>query len=185
MNTNFVVHTLDSAPEQSRPALLGLKQAVGLIPNLAATMAGSPPLIEAFVGALGSFGRGSFTAGQRQVLLLTNAVANRCAWAVAFHSTAARREGVEGAEIEAIRAGRLPAESSLAALSRLTRALIDKRGHLDPSDLDAFTAAGFAAEQALEVVAGLACSTMANYAGNFTRPPLDAPFAPQAWSAPV
>jgi hypothetical protein len=33
----------------------------------------------------------------------------------------------------------------------------------------------------LEVIAGLAISTMANYAGNITKPALEAPFVAQRW----
>jgi AhpD family alkylhydroperoxidase len=179
---NYRVHTIESAPEASRPSLQGLQQAVGLVPNLAATMAESPTLVNGFVGALVNFQKGSFTGAQRQAILLTNAVVNRCAWAVAFHSTAARKEGVDPGDIQAIREGRLPGDRKLAALSTLARTLVEKRGHLDDRDLDAFGDAGFTPEQVLEVIAGLAASVMANYAGNITRPPLEEPFRAQAWT---
>ncbi|HVR20957.1 MAG TPA: carboxymuconolactone decarboxylase family protein [Polyangiaceae bacterium] len=178
---HYAIHTLDTAPEKSRPSLAALKQNFGLIPNLAATMAESPTLVNGFVGALANFMGGSFNGAERQVLLLTNAVTNRCAWAVAFHSTAALKEGVAEAEVEAIRDARLPKERRLAALSALTRNLIEKRGHLDEKALADFTGAGFAPAQVLEVIAGLAASVMANYAGNITKPPLEAPFEAQAW----
>jgi len=181
--TTYAIHTIESAPEKSKPALQGLKQALGIIPNLAATMAGSPPLIGSFVGAFGNFAGGTFTGGQRQVLLLSNAVANGCAWAVAFHSTMALKEGVAAEDVRAVRERRLPGDARLAALSALTRALIEQRGRVDARELEAFVAAGFGPEQVLEVIAGLAVSVMANYAGNVTDPPLEAPFQAQAWQS--
>jgi AhpD family alkylhydroperoxidase len=181
--TTYPLHTIETAPEGAQESLAGLQQAFGLIPNLAATMAGSPPLLNSFVAAFGQFAGGTFTGGERQVLLLSNAVANGCEWAVAFHSTLALKEGIEPPAVEAVRRSELPAEPRLAALSALTRALIDKRGHLDDTDAKAFTAAGFDDDQVLEVVTGVAISTMANYVGNFARPPLEAPFQPQAWDA--
>ena len=177
----YRIHTLESAPEKSRPALQGLKQAVGLIPNLAATMAESPTLINGFVGAFGNFHGGSFSGQQKQVLLLTNAVANNCAWAVAFHSTLALKEGVDADDVAAIRERRLPKNAGLAALSGFTRALIDKRGHVDERDISTFTDAGFGQDQVLEVIAGLAVSVLANYAGNITNPVLEEPFKAQNW----
>jgi AhpD family alkylhydroperoxidase len=182
MNT-YPLHTIETAPEGAKQSLAGLQQAFGLVPNLAATMANSPQLLNSFVAAFGQFAGGTFTGGERQVLLLSNAVANRCEWAVAFHSTLALKEGVEPPAVDAIRQRELPAEPRLAALSALTRALIDKRGHLDEADAKAFTAAGFNDGQLLEAVTGVAISTMANYAGNIARPPLEAPFQPQAWDA--
>jgi len=180
--SDYKVYTIETAPEKSKPALQGLKQNVGLVPNLAATMAGSPVLINGFDGAFGNFHGGSFTGAERQVLLLTNAVANRSAWAVAFHSTMALKEGVDPADVQALRERRVPKNARLAALSELTRQLIEKRGHLGEADLSAFREAGFDRDQVLEVIAGLAVSVMANYAGSITHPPLDAPFQAQAWN---
>ena len=177
----YRIHDLDSAPEGSRPTLHKLKEAFGLIPNLAATMAESPVLLAGFVGAFGNFHGGTFTAAQRQALLLTNAVANTCPWAVAFHSTLALKEGVAAEDVRAIRERKLPRDPRLAALSAFTRALIDKRGHVEASDLATLTAAGFGANQVLEVIAGLAVSVMANYAGNITNPVVEDPFKPQIW----
>jgi len=37
--STYPIHTADTAPDGSKEALLGLRQAFGLIPNLAATMA--------------------------------------------------------------------------------------------------------------------------------------------------
>jgi hypothetical protein len=42
--------------------------------------------------------------------------------------------------------------------------------------------AGFRKDLALEVIAIVAASTIANYAGSVTRIPLEAPFEPRAWS---
>jgi alkylhydroperoxidase family enzyme len=181
----YRIHTLESAPEKSRAPLTCLREQFGFVPNLAATMAESPVLIDGFVGALVNFVTGTFTGGQRQILLLTNAVTNRSSWAVAFHSTMAAREGISHQDIQAIRDGELPGDVALAALSGLTRALIEKRGHLDENDLGAFTRAGFAPHQVFEVIAGLASSVMANYAGNIAPPALEDRFAAWAWSAPI
>lgn len=76
-------------------------------------------------------------------------------------------------------------EPKLAALSRFTRALIEKRGRVDADELGAFSEAGFKRDQVLELIAGLAVSVMANYAGNITHPDLESRFAAQAWRATV
>jgi AhpD family alkylhydroperoxidase len=180
--TNYPIHTIDSAPDGAKQALHGLQQALGLVPNLAATMANSPPLVNSFVAAFGQFGGAGLTGGERQVLLLSNAVANSCSWAVAFHSTLALKEGVGPDDVDAIRQRRPPSDPRLAALSTVTRQLIEQRGHLDDSDLEAFMAAGFDEVRLLDVITGVAISTMANYTGNVAQPPLEQPFAAQAWS---
>lgn len=179
----FRTHTIDSAPEASRAALQTLQKNFGLVPNLVATMAESPTLINGFVGALVNFLNGTFNGAERQILLLTNAVTNRSPWAVAFHSTAALREGVDAEAVQSIRDGRAVADMRINALSTLSRKSIENRGQLSDADLEAFARAGFSPAQALEVFAGVAVSAMANYAGNITHPRLEAPFKAQEWQA--
>ena len=126
---------------------------------------------------------GTFDEAAIQVLLLTNAVTNRSAWAVAFHTMLALKEGVAAADVAAIRAGALPGATRHAALSRLARTLIEQRGRVDDAELDRFCSAGFAPAQALEVVGVVAASTITNYAAGMIRPPLEAAFQAHAWAA--
>ena len=139
---HFPVHTIDSAPEGSKPAMRDLQAAFGMIPNIAGAMATSPVLINSLVGLFGRVHGGSFTEAQIQTVLLTNAVTNACAWAVAFHTTLALEAGVDPTGVEAIRAGRSPSDSKHGALSTLARTMIEKRGLIDdqaPAAAPAFT----------------------------------------------
>ena len=124
---------------------------------------------------------GSFTEAQVQTVLLTDAVTNACTWAVAFHTAQALKEGIGPADVQAIREGRLPRDGKLAALSALARTMIEKRGRLDDQEVDQFIAAGFGKDHALEVVAIVAASTITNYTGSITKPPLEATFQAHAW----
>jgi AhpD family alkylhydroperoxidase len=179
----FPIHTTASAPAKSRPVLEALHQAFGLVPNLAAGMANSPELIQGFIGLFQNVHSGTFGEAEIQVLLLTNAVTNRCAWAVAFHTMLALKEGVAAADVEKMRAAALPSEPRHAALSHLAKTLIERRGHVDDAELDRFCSAGFAPAQALELVGVAAASTITNYAAGMIRPPLDAAFQAHAWAA--
>jgi alkylhydroperoxidase family enzyme len=179
----FPVYTLESAPENSKPALKGLAEAFGMVPNIAGVIAGSPKLINGLVGVFGQVHGGSFTEAQVQVLLLTNAVTNGSTWAVAFHSFLALKEGLSEADVQAIRARRLPQDTKFAALSHLARTLIDKRGRLDDQDVASFTAAGFDQALVLDVILVSAASTMTNYTGSVTNPPLEDLFKEYAWQA--
>jgi AhpD family alkylhydroperoxidase len=178
----FPVYTVDSAPEASKPALRDLQAAFGMIPNIAGAMAKSPVLISSLVGLFGRVHGGSFTEVQIQTLLLTNAVTNACSWAVAFHTELALKEGLDPAEVDAIRAGRSPNDGKLGALSTLARTLIEKRGRIDDQHRERFLAAGFGKDHLLEVIAVVAASTITNYTGNVTNPPLEAPFQAHAWN---
>jgi alkylhydroperoxidase family enzyme len=178
----FPVHTLESAPDRSKPALQTLQKSFGMIPNLLGAMATSPVLIDSLVGLFGKVHGSSFTEAQVQTLLLTDAVTNRAAWAVAFHTALALKEGLEPADVNAIREGREPKDPKLAPLSILARTLIEKRGHLDEADIGRFLAAGYSKERLLEAIAAVAASTITNYTASVAQPPLDEAFRPYAWS---
>jgi AhpD family alkylhydroperoxidase len=178
----FPVHTIESAPERSKPFLEALQQALGMIPNIAGAMSTSPVLIGSLVGLFQKVHGGNFSEGQIQVLLLTNAVTNACPWAVAFHTALALNEGVEPADVQAIRESRTPQNPKSATLSGLARTLIEKRGRLDDLDVSRFLQAGFDKAHLLEVIAVVAASTITNYTGNITQPPVEAAFEAYAWS---
>jgi alkylhydroperoxidase family enzyme len=180
--TNFPVHTIESAPEGSKEALRRLQSAFGMIPNILGAIATSPVLINSLVGLFGNVHGGSFTEAQVQVVLLTDAVTNASAWAVAFHTALALKEGIDATEVEAIREGRPPKDAKFAALSTLAKTLIEKRGRLSDVDIDRFLAAGFARDQLLEVIAAVAASTITNYTGSVTKPPVEAPFQAHVWA---
>jgi alkylhydroperoxidase family enzyme len=179
----YCIHTIDSAPAASRGALSKLTEIFGFTPNLAGLMATSPVLIQSFIGLFQRVHAGSFSEAEIQTLLLTNAVSNACEWAVALHSALALKEGLAAADVGAMRERRLPADPRHAALSVLTRTLVEQRGRIADGEMDSFRAAGFGADQVLEVIAVLAASTMTNYAGNVGEPPLEAFLHEHAWSA--
>ncbi|MFP3588597.1 carboxymuconolactone decarboxylase family protein [Paraburkholderia sp. SIMBA_055] len=183
--SSYPVHTVESAPAQSKPVLQQLQQAFGLIPNIAAAMAASPVLINGFIGLFERVHASSLKEPQIQTLLLTNAITNASEWPAAFHTALALKEGVHPADVEAIRHGGLPGDVRLAALSTLARTLIEKRGRLAVSDQRSFLEAGFSSVQILEVIAVVAASTITNYAASVTQPALEETFEEFAWRAPT
>src|ERR1700679_2062805 len=146
----FEVQTIDRAPEGSRAPLERLQQVFGMVPNVAGVIANSPILAKIFVPLFEGVHARTFTEAEIQTLLLTNAVTNSCAWAVAFHSFLALKAGLDPGDIQAIRERRAPREPRYAALSAYTRSLIEKRGHVGDAAIGAFVSAGFKPDQALE-----------------------------------
>jgi len=179
----FSIHTVESAPEKSKPALEGLKKNFGLIPNTAAIMAESSVLIGSFVGAFGNFHGSTLSGQEKQIVLLTNAVTLQCEWTTAFHSTLALKEGVAATEVTLIRTGKSPQDARLAALSGLAKSLIERSGHEVAAEIERFVAAGYAKSQVLDVIAGIAISTMAGMTANIAKPPVEELFKAQAWKA--
>ena len=181
--TRFPVHNLDSAPDASKSALRDVQARFGMIPNLAGAMATSPVLVQSFIGIFDKVHGGSFSEPQIQAVLLTDAVTNGSAWAVALHTVLALKAGLDAKDVEAMRAGRSPSDKKLGALSTLARTMIEKRGRLGDQDIEGFLGAGFGKDLLLEVITIVAASTITNYTGNITNPPLEEMLQAHAWTS--
>jgi AhpD family alkylhydroperoxidase len=181
MTSTYATHTPESAPALAADGLRLLQATVGLVPNLAATMAESPALLNGFLALRGLYAQTGFSGGEVQVLSLTAAVENDCSWCVAFHTAMALKEGVDRQAVDALRRGDAPADVRLSALSRFARAMVRNRGAVDAPTQLAFLAAGYSQRQALDVVMSMAFSLMANYAAHLTHPTLDEFLQPHAW----
>jgi len=178
----FQVHTLETAPERSTASLKSLQDGLGFVPNLAATMAESPTLVNGFVELRQTLARSELTPVEREIVAIAVSVENDCDYCVAAHSTFARMQGGDEAAVAAARDGALPDDARLAAIYRLGRGLVANHGHASPEDIEAVLDAGFSAAAVLDVVAQVAHTSMANYTHNVAGVDLDEAFQPQAWA---
>ena len=64
-------------------------------------------------------------------------------------------------------------------------AVVDKRGFVEASDLEAFRAAGYSERHVLEVIVAVAFKTISNFTNHIADTELDPAFQPQAWSRPA
>jgi len=181
MTKLFQVHTKESATAAGAEALARLQSAVGVIPNLAATMAESPALLNGFLDLRERYAQTGFTGAEIQILSLVAAYENRCGWCVAFHTAMGLKEGVSREALDRLRAGNSPTEKKAGALADFARLIIQKRGHVGDAGLRTFLDAGHTKKQALDVVLGMGFSLLANYAAHLTHPELDAFLEPHAF----
>ena len=171
-----------TAPEGSRPILRGAREAFGFVPNLLGVLAHSPVALRAYAELSQILEGGTLAAGERQVVLLTVSVANRCHYCVAAHTVLAEQAGVGREALRAIREERALPEGRLAALSSVARRLVERQGWLEEGHVAEFLAAGFEPGQLLEVIASVALKTLSNYSNHLAATPEDPPFEKAAWS---
>ncbi len=179
----FSIHSHQTAPEKARPILDGAKKKYGFVPNLMGALAEAPAALEAYVTLSDILARSSLTPTEREVLTIAVSAQNDCAYCVAAHSTVAAMHNMPEDVIAALRDGRPIDDARLEALRRFAETLVEKRGWADEDDVQAFLAAGLTRQKALEVVLAVAFKTLSNYTNHLVDTPLDAAFAPRAWSA--
>jgi alkylhydroperoxidase family enzyme len=179
---NLTIHNIDTAPDASKPILAGIAEDLGAVPNMAATVAGSPALLRAFDGLRRAVGSGDLDPAVREAVGVAVGVAVDNRYGVAFHSTVLAQLGVEDAEIERMRDREEPRNAALAAAYALARRIALDRGNVSGDAIERALDAGFSTAEILEIVAectfaGLV-GTMDNLAG---RVELDPFLVPRAW----
>lgn len=173
--SQFQIHTIETAPEESKEALKAVQNANGFIPNLIGVLANAPTALETYrtVGAIN--GRNSLTAIEREVVQITAAVVNGCGFCVAGHTKIALKLlKVPQEVVDALRAtARIETDPKLDTLARFTMAVILQKAKLTPAQLAEFFAAGFNRQNAIDVILGVSLATLCNYVNNIAETPIN------------
>ena len=181
--TDFPTHTVETAPAAAKATLEGAQKSLGFVPNLYATMAEAPALLESYTTLAGIFGKTDLSETERQIILMTNNRLNGCNYCMAAHTTIAQGSGVPADVIEALRTNTPIANAKLEALRQFSIIVNESRGWPSDAEIDALIAAGYSKQTVLEVVLGTALKVLSNYTNHIASTDLDAAFAPNAWSA--
>ena len=177
--TRLTLQTAETAPDASRQYIDKAISNNGFLPNLIGVLANAPVAIETYftVGEINS--RASLGLAEREVVQITAARLHACDYCVAGHSALAiRKAGLSAAQVVALQQGQPVGDARLDALASFTAAVIARRGNVDDAELEAFLAAGFDQQQALEVVLGVALATLCNFANVLARSPINPQLQP-------
>ncbi len=158
---DFPIHTIVSAPQHSQRLLGGLKEQVGFIPKLAATVAESPTLLEAFHSLRAAVAGGTLDAVAREIVAIAVASETPCSYCVAAHSSFALKSGASPSSVSAVRSGAALSDAHLDALARFARAVVH-RGDDVTRRAQELLNAGVTPAQVLEAVAEIAIPLLAS-----------------------
>lgn len=173
--------TATTAPEASKPILENIQKAFGFVPNLMATFANSPTVLQGYLAMDGVFEKGTFTPVERQLILLAASLENNCNYCVAAHSTIAKGFLHAPAEtIAAVRSGQSLPDKKQNALVSLVREIVRERGFASPASVQSFLEAGYERPQVMELLLGVALKTVSNYLDHLSPAPIDPAFAAEA-----
>ena len=170
----FKIHTPETAPEGAKEILSGMQKQNGFIPNLYGIMANSPAVIKAYHQLNELFGQTTFTPVEQNLVWLTVSQTNKCHYCLPIHTMVAKMFKVPDHVIDAIR-NNTPIESDpkLEALRKFTITMVEKRGWPEEDEVKAFLNAGYAKEQILELIVGIAQKTISNYVNHIAQTPVD------------
>lgn len=179
--TRLQLHTAATAPEAS-DLIRTAEKAFGFLPNLLATMAEAPALLEGYMTLAGIFDKTDLSPTERQIILMVNNRLNGCTYCMSAHTGIAKAQGVPDDVIQSLREGTALADPKLEALRIFAIRINESRGWPELHDVDALLAAGYTQRTILEVILGTALKVMSNYTNHIASTPLDAEFAAVEWT---
>ncbi|WP_010229700.1 carboxymuconolactone decarboxylase family protein [Gillisia marina] len=175
------VHTIESAPEESKALLENSQKAYGMVPALHGVLASAPKTLEAYQMLHQLFVDSSFNNEELTVVWQTINVEHECHYCVPAHTGIAAMMKVDEKITEALR-NRTPLENpKLEALREMTLSLVRNRGNVNDNDIQAFYTAGYGERQVLEIILGVSQKVISNYTNHIAKTPVDAPFQKFAW----
>jgi uncharacterized peroxidase-related enzyme len=184
MSRQFEALNPETAPEGARPLLEQEQKKRGFIAAPIARLAASPALLGLSLDALHRFENSSLSPAEREVVAFTVGHDNGCGYCMALHTALAGRIPEIAPHVEALRSGKAPESPRLRALAEFTRSVMRATGNVDPVPWNAFLAAGFTRENALDVVMGVGTYTLTTYANRLVEAPLDPMLTRFAWEEP-
>jgi AhpD family alkylhydroperoxidase len=176
MKQQYPIHTIASAPEESRGALETTQKQLRFVPNLMAVMAESPQLVKAFQQLTGIASTLTLGPLEREIAQLAIGAEVGCTHCIAFHTMALQRLRAPETLIRAVRDGGPLDDARLAVLRDFARAVVTGRGDVEPELQQRFFDAGFTPRQALEIVFLHGMLTLSMYASRLADVPLDGAF---------
>ena len=179
--TTFTLHTIESAPVKSKAILEQSVKQNGMLPNLHAVMAESPQLLEGYQTLHKLFTESSFDAEELTVVWQTINAEHNCTYCVPAHTGIAHAMKVDPALTEALRNQEVMPTEKLQVLRDTTLSMVRNRGIISEQEVATFFAAGYAQQQLLEIILGLAQKVMSNYTNHVAHTPIDKVFQTFAW----
>ena len=154
--TQFTLHTLESAPEPSKPLLQDSINTFGMLPNLHAVMAESAPHLQAYQTLHSLFLNSAFNDEEKTVVWQTINIEHNCHYCVPAHSAIAKSMGIDDALTHSLRNHTALPTEKLETLRTITLLLVRNRGQISEQDQQQFFAVGYTQQHLLDIILGLA-----------------------------
>ena len=178
--TRIPSHTIEDAPEASRPLLESVIRfsPTGRLLNLHAQMAHSPAVLAAYVSVRqATDAHGTLEFGVRSALMLATAGATRSEYAEAITATLAERAGWSKSQVDSLRDGGSVGDDKIDSIVGVVREAAAHDGRVSDMAWGRAVACGWTDEQLAEAFAYLGLTVFTGYFLNYARTSLDLPAA--------
>ena len=151
-----------------------IKSKLGMVPNLMKVLGNSPAALEGYLGLSGAVAHGALDGKSREAIALSVGQKNSCQYCVSAHTLLGKKAGLTDQDVLAARKGEA-SSPKLAAVVSLANIIVEKRGLVSESDLQAARSAGVSDAEIVETVANVALNIYTNYINHLAETQIDFP----------
>lgn len=173
--TTINVPSRDQVSPANQARFDTLKQGLGMVPNLYATLALSEHALGNYLAFQNA--KSSLNGKAREVVNLVVSQVNNCQYCLSAHTVIGGMVGFKPEQILEIRRGGASFDAKLDALAKLVKNIATERGHADPARVQAFFDAGWTQENLVDAIVVIGDKTVTNYLHGTTQVPVDFPAA--------
>ena len=173
--STFNVPTREEVSANNQAAFDALKNALGMVPNLYATIAYSENGLPKYLAYQG--GKTSLSNKEKEAVNLIVSQVNGCQYCLSAHTLLGKMNGFSEEEVIKIRKGG-SSDQKLNTLVTLTKDITENKGRVSAENLDAFFAAGYNKGNLVDVILQISDKVAMNYLHNLTGVAIDFPLAP-------
>lgn len=164
----------DDVPDGTKGILDTIGAQFGFVPNMFATLASNPTVLDVVMTLQGALGR-VLDAKTRHTIALAVSQANGCDYCLAVHTyVSSELGGMSSDDIDLARAGS-SIDPKRAAVARFVQQVVESRGQVSDADLAAVRGAGYTDPQILAIVTVAAQVQLTNFINNVNRTDIDIP----------
>ncbi|GAB3668601.1 carboxymuconolactone decarboxylase family protein [Nocardioides korecus] len=173
------VHTVESAPEDSRVELKELESKFGKVLNIHGEMAHSPVVLQSYIAlqqVIADYG--SFDGRTREAIALAVGNVDECSYCQAAHTAGGKAAGLTGEEMVQVRRDEVGFDTKLGALLTLAREMTAHKGTVADTSWNRALEAGWSDTQLTELSTHVTLNLFTNYFNHLVDTELDLPAAP-------
>lgn len=178
----FNVPTRDQVSPSNQTMFDNLTKALGMVPNLYATMAHSENGLAKYLAFQGA--KTSLSNKEKEAVNLVVSEVNGCVYCQSAHTVLGKMNGFSDTDVLELRAG-TSNNLKLNALVDLAKEITKTKGRVSESKLDAFYAAGYNDGSLVDLILQISDKIAMNYLHNLTEIKIDFPLATELASARV
>lgn len=170
------MHTIDTAPQESRSLLQSSIDNFGWIPFQSAYMAESPNLLASYQFAHDSFSNSSLNEDERAIVWITTGKINRCEYTVQAHLWIALKKGVSPEILKTLIENPNDLTGKYSALYNFTHHVVLAQGQIANEAITEVLKAGFNLQNVLDVILGVSQKTMSTLLNSIAQTKIESQF---------